>query len=383
MRKLYELLGRAEPVKGTFGIEIEAEGKGMKAVNNEFWMSEDDGSLRGRFPDTRIEWVLNKPITLDKVVPALKGLAEAQKGAKLNFSFRTSVHVHVNMHELTHPQVLNVIYTYLLLEEPLLTYCGEARKGNRFCLRLQDAEGLMDDLRKVFFGGEGALFNIAPNGIRYASINLEALKKYGSMEFRGMRGTLDVNIISTWVEILNKIREYAMNVEDVEAIHQEFRDLGANAFVKKVMGKYTKVLGDDFEHDLNLAYSLSLDLPYTYKRYKEMPKVEWKPKAIKMPAALRFAAAVPAIPARPIDPDLLNYPLPEVVAGMTFDQWEVLRVNMKLAAREAMNVRIEEAVNAIKARDMAMAEAQGEIPKPKRKVRKPLDNIFIDELENI
>ena len=376
MRKLYELLGRAEPVKGLFGIEIEAEGKGMKAIDTAFWQSEDDGSLRGRFPDTRIEWVLKKPIVLEKVMPALKELTELQKTAKINFSFRTSVHVHVNMHELTHPQVLNVIYTYLLLEEPLLSFCGEERKANRFCLRLKDAEGLMEDLQKVFIGGEGALFGIAPNAIRYASINLEALKKYGSMEFRGMRGTMDVNIIHTWVEILNKIREYSMKMDDVEAIHQEFRDLGANEFVKNIMGgKLTKVLGDDFEKELNLSYSLSLDLPYTYKRYKELPKEEYKVKAKRygaewgaVPGALQAAVRVqPIVPMKPLDPELMMGHLPELVEGMDFEQWEAAR-------KEIVAAEIQ--------RQAAIIAPEAP-PKPKRKPRVVLDPEMARLIEDI
>lgn len=333
MRKLYELLGRDKPTKGDFGIEVEAEGKGMKALATDFWRSEDDPSLRGRFPDSRIEHVLCQPIVMKDVLPALKELAESQAKAKLNFSFRTSVHVHVNMHELTYPQILNVIYTYLLLEEPLLNYCGEKRVGNRFCLRLQDAEGLLESLKKVFCGGEGSLFNIARDSIRYASINLEAIPKYGSIEFRGMRGTLDVGVIHAWVKMLEKIRAYALLMDDVEVIHEQFRAVGANAFINEVLGAtLTKLVGADVEHELNKSYSLSLDLPYAYKAYKAKPVVEWVPKKAKEPIKWDMAAnpvpqPAPA-PLRPIDPAILAGALPQVVAGMAFEEWEAMRREM-------------------------------------------------------
>lgn len=362
MRKLYELLGHAKPTKGDFGIEVEAEGKGMKAVASDFWRSEDDPSLRGRFPDSRIEHVLCQPIVMKDVLPALKELAESQAKAKLNFSFRTSVHVHVNMHELTYKQILNVIYTYLLLEEPLLNYCGEKRVGNRFCLRLQDAEGLLESLKAVFSNGEGSLFAIARDSIRYASINLEAIPKYGSIEFRGMRGTLDVDTIHAWVKMLEKIRAYALSMEDVEAVHEQFRAVGANDFIKGVLGStLTKLVGDDFEYQLNKSYSLSLDLPYAYKAYKAKPAVEYVPKKDKGvrwddPIAARRVPVAPVAPAHPIDPAILAGALPKVVPGMNFDEW--------MALKQAMEA--EQAVPAVA---------------PVRRVRKAAPVIQPEELE--
>jgi len=271
VKKVYEILALNKPIVGQWGIEIEAEGEGMKATESKWWRSEDDGSLRGRFPGSRHEWVLKKPIDLEKVEQSLLDLVKEQHAAKINFSFRTSVHVHMNVQELTFAQVANVLYTYLLLEEPLINYCGESRRGNRFCLRLRDAEGLMAHILNLIDIGEKGLVKIKQDNIRYAAINLEAIKKYGSIEFRGMRGTMDVHTILTWVNLLNSIKQFAVAMEDVEAIHDMFRKLGAKEFMKKVFGPLTKELVGEFERDINYSYSLSLDLPYAYKAFKERP----------------------------------------------------------------------------------------------------------------
>ena len=276
MKKIYEILG-LHPVEGEYGIEIEAEGKNLEIVDTKTWRSEDDSSLRGVFPNTRAEWVLREPILYKNVKKALAEVANLQKDATLKFSFRTSCHVHMNVQHLTYPQVLNVIYAYLLIEEPLLNYCGDVRKGNRFCLRARDAEGLLWSLNKVFSGYEPDLFNFPHNGIRYAAINLEAIKKYGSLEFRSMRGTLDQVVLNNWVGMLNNLKKYALSKDSPEQIHEEFRKVGCEKFLQNVVGDYVKELTyPEMEKDMCPSYSITLDLPHAYKPMKQ-PEAVHKP----------------------------------------------------------------------------------------------------------
>ena len=121
MRKVYEILELPKPTKGDVGVEIEVEGAGIQTHVSEVWRYEDDGSLRGAFPGGRCEFIFQKPILVGEVQAAIEELAAVQKKgkAKLNFSFRTSVHVHVNVQELTYNQVCNMIYIYLLAERML------------------------------------------------------------------------------------------------------------------------------------------------------------------------------------------------------------------------------------------------------------------------
>src|SRR6267154_2651428 len=101
MQQIFQTFGN-KPVVGDWGIEIEAEGKELhEALPRSYWLSEDDPSLRGRFPETRHEWKLAKPINIREVGAALDQLIGWQKDAQFKFSFRTSVHVHMNVSELT------------------------------------------------------------------------------------------------------------------------------------------------------------------------------------------------------------------------------------------------------------------------------------------
>lgn len=327
MKKVFELLGLGKPTEGDFGIEIEAEGENMRAVADNYWHTEADGSLRGNFPESAAEFVLDKPILREQVRPALECLAKAQKDSTLNFSFRTSVHVHVNVQKLNYEHLLNMMYTYYLLEEPLTTYCGRDRKGNRFCLRLTDAEGVLDEVSTLFKGTGVEIGHLNGDAIRYSAMNLAALPKYGSLEFRAMRGNLDVDYIDTWVGALHAIREYAKSKNDPMEIYEEFRKNPPTVFLKTVLGG----LADQFIYpriirDLQRSFSISLDLPFQYQMAKEIREQEEAERKgrkaapnkgkVVMGAPVRFA--VPPFVAAPRAPEFImdEVELPADARGM-------------------------------------------------------------------
>lgn len=277
MKKLYEALNINEEgvPKGDYGIEIEIEGRNLSTVNNRWWKTERDGSLRGESG----EYILKSPIPLKEVNPVLKNLAIALKDAQFDFSFRTSVHVHMNILQLTYPQLLNLLYTYLILEEPLMNFCGRERKGNRFCLRIQDAEGVLDTYAFLFKEGERGLRYIEEERIRYSALNLAALTRYGSLEFRGMKGTMDIVKLTQWVHILNTLRDYAITKESPIDVHEELAELGAQGFAKKVFGEFYDVLYyARLSSDIQRSFSLTIDLPYMYKEVVEAKPAEKKEK---------------------------------------------------------------------------------------------------------
>lgn len=274
--KLFQLLGLVE-TKGDVGLEIEVEGNGLVEVRDAIWRSEPDGSLRGHYPETACEYILKKPIPIDKVEAAVRGLNKHLAESKPNFSFRTSVHVHVNVQKLDIDQIMNMIYTYLLIEEPLINFCGKVRKGNQFALRLVDAEGLIGGLANMFTNGR-----IAWEGdhYRYASLNIEALTKYGSLEFRGMRGTLDNEVITAWTNTLINIREYAVGMASPMDVYEDYVKLGPRGFFDKVVGKYSAVYEyPRLTQEIQRNFSLTLDLPHMFRKQWEDRKKP-KPKEV-------------------------------------------------------------------------------------------------------
>lgn len=278
MKKIYQLLGKNNPIKGDFGVEIEIEGENLVPLEDPHWTTKKDGSLRGAFPEQAAEYVFKKPLSYDKVRPALESLADCLKDSKLNFSFRTSVHVHVNVQDMNMTQVLNFIYAYLLVEEPLMNFCGDERIGNRFCLRLSDAEGLVNTLNRMMERGDDALRAIEEEAVRYAAVNVAALRNYGSLEFRGMRGNLDVDILTTWVGTLHNLRKFACEMESPDAIYAMFMEMGAARFFKEVVGEYApKYRYAKLVKDVQRSFSLSIDIPFKFTECAEQARK--RPKA--------------------------------------------------------------------------------------------------------
>ena len=362
MHKLFEILGKRK-VEGDVGIEVECEGANLVRVEEKNWHTEDDGSLRpvGGFPSLKCEWVLDTPIPVNEVRDSLTYLAKRQEKATLNFGFRTSVHVHVNCQDLTYYQLLNMVYIYFLYEEPLINFCGEGRKANRFCLRVRDAEGQLEAIQELMQWGEQGLLKMRPDRTRYSALNLEALPKYGSLEFRGMRGTLDVPTLLSWVNMCVSIREAAKKYEDIEAVHEAFIKLGSEEFGQLVFGKELKKL-ENVEEGAALGYSLALDIPYAFKEAKKKPYKEYK-KPAEAEAKVRAARYVPPPPRQPrvpIDADLMGVELPEIVADIGFAEWQA-----------QLGQKVQEA------REQAIA-AQA----PKRKPRID-DLIILDDVEEL
>lgn len=269
MKKLHEYLG--QPLKnGTLGVEIECEGQNLRIPEEKYWKTEADGSLRGAFPHGSAEYVLKGPMSLEKTKEALIHLNEVQKGAKLDFGFRTSVHVHLNMQDTTEDQFFNVVYTYFLLENTLLRYCGDIRIGNRFCLRLVDAEETLLYVKYLMKSGFDGLRLIDENKVRYAALNLGATRKYGSLEFRGMRGTMDPGILFPWFEAIVNIRKYALSKKNVIEIHQEFKELGTDIVWRVLGSSAEQFFHPHLRNDIAECFSVSYELITEYKKQQEL-----------------------------------------------------------------------------------------------------------------
>lgn len=268
MTKLHALLNK-DSFEGEYvGIEIEAEGFGMKIVNIPTWRSEDDGSLRGEFPSTRHEFV-SRPLAKKNVSEALDNLIASQKDAEFDFSFRTSSHVHVNCLDMDVQAVGAFIYTYFLLEKDLMRYCGEHRNNNRFCLRMVDSDELTDILKTLIRNGFQDMQRIINNDLRYGACNMAALMKYGTLEFRGMRGTLDKEVLLNWVEALLQIRQYAIENQNAWNVYTQAVKY-PESFHKSVLKNLTNVfIEPDAKFHLEEALSLTIEIPFEAKEYSE------------------------------------------------------------------------------------------------------------------
>lgn len=231
--KVREILG-LHKVKGDLGIEIEMESNGPFPDDSpEGWEQEEDGSLRG----WSTEFISNGPVeyrNVDSHLEELKSFLKKEH-VKINDSFRAGVHVHVNCQELTLEQIVNVSCVYYCLETVLTRFCGSAREGNFFCLRLSDAEAPLFYLLDALLHKDITYLNT--ENLRYAALNFQALFKHGSLEFRAMGTQPDLSKIADWAKILFRIKEYASNLTNRQQIPSEISYQGPSMWFEQVVGK--------------------------------------------------------------------------------------------------------------------------------------------------
>lgn len=234
-------------VDGDLGVEIELE---MGSIDNyetilrrvpKGWRLERDGSLR----DNGVELVLREPQDYET---AMKALANVNKvlddnNIVVDDSGRAGVHVHINMQEQSIIEVFNLVCLYLIFEDSLMDMCGEWRSGNLFCLRARDAEGMVsllrDTVKKQKWG------NLGSDQLRYAALNLNALRRYGSVEFRAMRSTTDESVLGPWMLSLLALREAATKFDDPVDVVTSYSTMGPDKLHELVFGDLPVILNPE------------------------------------------------------------------------------------------------------------------------------------------
>lgn len=241
---------------GLFGVEIELEGD-LHEYHSKFWETKKDGSLRGGY-----EYVFTYPLVIEEAKAAIIMLQEhlVNTSKKINYSFRTSVHVHVNVLDLTRKQLNCFLYLSHMLEDALVNYSGASRVGNRFCLRSKDAE-IKAELLKSFFSFKKGIKVFNNEEVKYSAINLASISNFGSVEFRSMRGTVDKDILFPWLDVLKRIKEYSLNTT-VKEMSESFR-IDPVLVVQGIFGEhFDKFNYPSLEQDLKEAYCRFIELPY-------------------------------------------------------------------------------------------------------------------------
>jgi len=251
MKNVATLVGIPEEAMRTelYGVEIEVEGTRLpRRLHEAYWRVEQDGSLKAA---EAWEYVTPGPMSLSGVKTALDYLSGEYKayGSKVDESIRAGVHVHMNVQDWNVKQVITFATIYYILEDVLMKWCGENREGNLFCLRARDAEYVLFRLLRSL--KERNLKYLKEDIIRYSSLNYCSLFKYGSVEFRGMRGTGDLDAIYEWVEIINELRESSLKFDTPVDVVSTMSGDGELQFLNRVLPTKAHLFkGTDIEQSI-------------------------------------------------------------------------------------------------------------------------------------
>lgn len=202
------------------------------------WRVDQDGSLG----DGGVELVTNPPTSLSGTFRRLKQLEGFfnREGVKVRDSVRAGVHVHINVSDLEVRELFNFMTLYLVMEGVLVDFCGDSRVGNLFCLRATDAYALIPALVNAVRHEDLRIFE--NDDLRYGSMNVCSIPKYGSLEFRAMKSTTDFRNIRLWVKLLLRVKKAALTYRDPRAIIEDYSVLGAKAMLQRVFGGSSKHL---------------------------------------------------------------------------------------------------------------------------------------------
>ena len=227
---------------GDLGIEVEVEGDNLPCDYDvdSYWNVEYDGSLIGESN----EYVLNRPIKVGDVDNALMELSDAYEECEteVSDSVRAGVHVHVNVQELSIPQLYNFFTLYSMFEGAMLAYCGVGREGNLFCLPLNKSADLIHKLRSVAVRKN--YYTLVSDEYRYCAMNVKALGTYGSLEFRALRSTEDLTKVGDWAKLLLHLRDVACSYDSPEHLMVEASILGSIRMFNKCIGPYNYMFSD-------------------------------------------------------------------------------------------------------------------------------------------
>jgi hypothetical protein len=190
--KLHDIFGTPD-ISDDFiaGVEYEIESvKDCKLLAGPYgFMQEHDHSLR----NNGIEYK-TAPLSLKNSLDAFSFLHDRLSLGENPFSERTSIHVHVNVGNLTEHQAKQFVLLYALFEPLFFKFVGQQRQDSIFCVPLTYTY-LPTHYSNNFQSLVGKWH-------KYTAFNILPVKNLGTFEFRHLGGTGDKKRFTKWITSL-------------------------------------------------------------------------------------------------------------------------------------------------------------------------------------
>jgi hypothetical protein len=277
------VLGVRDVRGGRVGIELEYEECNVTTIAlpkiKEYWSIDIDHSLR----NGGIEFI-SAPLGSNSLPKALALVQEELRQAGGVANKRCGVHVHLNVADLTFAEVWKITTYYALIEAFIFKEFAEGREENHFCVPLfantvsqQDFHEDANALRRGVYKGAkkltpGAVQFLDPpedpvkgsiplnilSAPKYAAMNTGSLSKFGTLEFRQMRGTLDLDKVWRWAEFILRLRDAALSYESAEHILQEYENNGFDHLCGDLnLPQHDSAAKEDLEDCIDGAFMMS------------------------------------------------------------------------------------------------------------------------------
>lgn len=201
------------------GVEFEYEGvkdqELPKHTYADFFKFHEETSLK----DNGAEYTFATPLFGVDAFNAISWITSHAAESKWKCSKRTGIHIHLDVRDLEAQQLAGMAILYAAVEPLLYKWVGEGRESSHFCLPLYSSDDALvrtctiirSALQDDTTGGINTLHH-AENFLRYSGFNLNALAKFGSVEFRQLQTTHSLSRIVDWINMLMAIKACAFKL---------------------------------------------------------------------------------------------------------------------------------------------------------------------------
>lgn len=175
------------------GINAESSYYGSPVSENT-WKVQPDGSING--------WeIVSPPLTDTKELEVVCHVL--RKVLKVRSSKNTGLHIHHDINDFNLEQIKNLYHLYTKYESTAIhSIQSPHRHNNPYCRPVSPVA------HKVFESSTIQEFKDSISS-RYHNLNHKSYIKYGTIEFRGAQGTVEIDRILAWLELTHKMVETA------------------------------------------------------------------------------------------------------------------------------------------------------------------------------
>lgn len=223
------------------GLELEVDRDSGAAKDTVFpaafrpeWTKKSDGSLNNGY-----EYVLTGPLAGDGLVNAVHKLYSGN--TQVFRTYTGSTHIHLNMLDGTTLENLQALALLTYAVEGLLYYIGDnSRQWCGFANRMTGApHAVLENLLGSEVQRRG-LRNALNSAGRYYGLNLAALEKYGTVEFRYFPTATSAEEMLSWVKLVQMLKKAACELGNISNVLETLSDKSKYAeFVQTYLSDYT------------------------------------------------------------------------------------------------------------------------------------------------
>jgi len=222
------------------GIEIEFEEWNRIPPKPEgMWVNHpDEHSVR----NNGTEFVtVGKGLQGQRIIDALEGFCESAAAHKWSEGYpRAAIHIHMDVSDLdlNAGDLRRLMGIYFLVEHIFFHFAGEWRRHCGFCVAYED--GINEDtVVAALVASDKAserddLLYLSNHCSRYQAVNLNAISKFGTLEFRHLPTTFDKARIIKWINMVMAVKRAALEIEELKDPLGALSTFGPHALAEKI-----------------------------------------------------------------------------------------------------------------------------------------------------